>query len=461
MNREHDEIMRAPTSNRLTDNGLIARLLRSSSWVILGYGTSQFLRLVSNLILAKLLFPEAFGLMALISVITLGLILFSDAGIGPSIAQSKRGDDPDFLNTAWTIQVIRGFCLWIAACLLAYPVSLFYAQPDLLFYLPIAAFGMVINGFEPTRIETAHRHLQLGRLTGLNLIAQFTGIAAMIGLAIIWQSVAALVVGGLVTALSMLVLTNAFLPGLKNRFRWEKPAVHELVTFGKWIFLSTVASFFWSQGDKAIMGKFLTLQTLGIYNIGFFLASFPLLLGQNVAGRVMIPVYRDMDKSEATKIKRIRYGLTGGLMALLTLMALGGPWIVEQLYDARYLASSAVVVAVSIAIMPAIIGMTYDQAALARGDSRRYFVLCAVRAGLQVSLMMVGVIYAGLVGALIGMALAGLLSHTMLVWLARTHNVWDGRHDCLFFLFWCCISILTYILHGTMILDLLGPVKGL
>lgn len=450
--------MRAKASTLMKDNGLIARLLRSSSWVILGYGTSQVFRLVSNLILAKLLFPEAFGLMALISVITLGLILFSEVGIGPSISQSKRGDDPDFLNTAWTIQVMRGIALWITACLLAYPVSVFYGQPDILIYLPIAAFGMVINGFEPTRKETAHRHLQLGRLTALNLIAQFIGVVAMVVLAVIWKSVAALVFGGLITSLVTLVLFNQYLPGLKNSFRWEKSAVRELVTFGKWIFLSTLSSFFSSQGDKAILGKFLTLQSLGIYNIGFFLASFPLLLGQNVTGRVMIPVYRDMDGKDAEKVRRIRYGLTGGLVFLLAVMALAGPWIVGLLYDARYTASGAVVVMVSVAMMPAVIGMTYDQAALARGDSRRYFVLNATRAALQVGLLLAGVLQAGLIGAVLGMGIAGVLSHIMVIWLARAHNVWDPRHDTIFFLIWFGIAALTYVLHATVIFELLGKV---
>jgi O-antigen/teichoic acid export membrane protein len=389
-------------------------------------------------------------------MITVGLILFSEVGIGPSIAQSKRGDDPDFLNTAWTIQVIRGFCLWVVACGLAYPVSLFYQQPDILLYLPIAAFGLVINGFEPTRIETAHRHLQLGRLTGLNLIAQLIGVVAMISFAVIWQSVAALVAGALVTSVATLILSNLFLTGIKNTCRWEKSSVSELISFGKWIFLSTLSNFFSSQGDKAILGKFLTLQNLGIYNIGFFLASFPLLLGQNVTGRVMIPVYRDMDSNDARRVKRIRYGLTGGLMGLLALMALAGPWIVGLLYDARYMASGAVVVAVSVAMMPAVIGMTYDQAALARGDSRRYFMLHAIRAALQISLLLIGVLTYGLIGALCGMALAGLLTHIPVIWLARAHGVWDMRHDSVFFIFWISIALLTYVLHSTLVVDLLG-----
>jgi len=67
---------------RFRGAGLMARALRSASWLLLGYGGSQALRLASNLILTRLLFPEAFGLMALVSVITVGLALFSDIGLG-------------------------------------------------------------------------------------------------------------------------------------------------------------------------------------------------------------------------------------------------------------------------------------------------------------------------------------------------------------------------------------------
>ena len=156
--------MFSKVSQALGGNQLMARVARSASWIILGYGASQGIRLLSNLIPTRLLFPEAFGLMALITMVTVGLTLFTDVGISPSITQSKRGDDPDFLNTAWTIQMIRGTCLWACVCLAAYPVSLFYEQPDLAVYLPIAALSLFLGGLSPTRIETAHRHLLMGRL---------------------------------------------------------------------------------------------------------------------------------------------------------------------------------------------------------------------------------------------------------------------------------------------------------
>lgn len=166
-----------------TGNGLLARAMRSSALTVAGFGGSQVLRLVSNLVLARLLFPEAFGIMAIVSVIIQGLMQFSDVGVSPAIMQSKRGDDPDFLNTAWTIQMMRGLGLWLAACALAWPVAQIYDSPLLMQLLPVAGLSLLITGFNPTRLDSAKRHLRFGRVTVIDFTVQITGILAAIGLA--------------------------------------------------------------------------------------------------------------------------------------------------------------------------------------------------------------------------------------------------------------------------------------
>jgi len=434
----------ATLGDYMRGTGLMARLLRSASWSMAGYGASQALRLASNLILTRLLFPEAFGLMALITMVLVGLSLFSDLGIDPAISQSKRGDDPDFLNTAWTLQVIRGFILFGVLCGIAGPLATFYEEPLLATYLPIAGLSLILSGFQPSRVATAQRHLAMGRMTALELVSQVIGLIVMIGLAYATQSVLALVVGSVLQTCALLVLNLVFLPGQKNRFRWEKTAVSELIGFGKWIFLSTAFFFFSSQGDKAVLGKVLSLDMLGIYNIGFFLASFPVALGMHVAYRVLIPVYRERPASESAenfrKLSRMRHAATAGVVSMVFALALFGPWLVDFLYDDRYALAGGIVVLVCVVKMLQSIGITYDNAALAAGDSRRFFLVNAARALLQMGCLILGFALFGLIGGILGIGVALICGHPFVVWLARSHQVWDARHDLLWFVVVCIAS---------------------
>ena len=416
--------------------GLFARAMRGSAFTAGSYAISQVIRLGANLVLTRLLFPEAFGLMALVSVVLVGLAMFSDMGVGPAISQHPRGDERAFLDTAYSINVARGGLLWLLTCALAYPVAALYDAPDLRLLLPVAGITLLIAGFNPTRIDTANRHLLLGRLTLLDLMAQFIGIAAMLLLALVMQSVWALVIGAIFGSAAKLVILAKWLPGPANRVRWDKEAAHDLIHFGKWIFLSTACGFLLAQGDKAIFGAYLSLQELGVYNIGYFLASFPVLLAGAVVGRIMIPLYRDHPPAASaanfTKMRRLRFGVTGGTLILLAVLALTGVALVEVMYDARYAGAGAIVVAIACMQMPGVVGMTYDQSALAAGDSRTYFLLMALKATVQTAAFLIGAAQGGVMGALLAQAIALVLLHPAIVLLARKHRVWDPVHDAVF-----------------------------
>ncbi len=417
----------------LRGDALSAKAIRGVALTIFGFGGSQVLRLISNLILTRLLFPEAFGMMALVYVFMQGLNNFSDVGITPSIMQSKRGDDRDFLNTAWTIQVIRGALLWVCTCILAYPAAQFYDAPQLGQILPIIGLTLVISGFNPTRLDTANRHLQFGRLTAIDIASQVVSLIIAVIAAWILGSVWALVISGVIGGLVQLAFLSFFLPGERNRFRWEKEASNELINFGKWIFLSTVVGFFLSQGDKIILGKYLSLETLGIYNIGFFLASFPLLLGGTVTRRILIPIYRERPPKESRanfkKLQKMRFLLSAALLCMMASLAMMGSWLIEVLYDPRYILAGGILVVIACAQLPQLIALTYDQAALAAGDSKRFFVLALSRAVLMIAGLVIGVELYGLLGALMGQGLAMTLVFPVVVWLARHQGTWDPVHD--------------------------------
>ncbi|MFD1195102.1 oligosaccharide flippase family protein [Seohaeicola saemankumensis] len=417
----------------LTSGGLSARLLRSSFLTVAGFGFSQVMRLLSNLVLTRLLFPEAFGLMGIVVVFMIGLQMFSDVGIGPAISRSTRGDDPVFLDTTWTVQILRGIVLFMAGCLLAYPISVFYEEPLLFGMLLLASVQFLVAGVMPTRRETANRHLALGRVTLLEMAAQVVGLIIMVGLAFWLQSVWALVIGTVIGSLVQVTLMTLYLPGYRNRLRLESEALREVIQFGKWIFLSTIFGFLLVQGDKLILGKFLALDLFGIYNIGFFLGSFPMMLGMMVVARVLIPVYRDCppaaSRENFLKLRKMRVLVTTGLLLLLACLAFVGPLLVDLMYDDRYLSAGAVSVLIACINIPVVIGLTYDQAALAAGESRRFFFLTLIKASLTILGLLIGVSAGGLIGALIGQGIGILAAYPALVWLSSRLGVWDPLHD--------------------------------
>ena len=437
---------------------LTARVVRSSSLAMGGFAFSQGLRLLSNLLLTRILFPEAFGLMALVMVLLSGLSMFSDVGTSQAIQQSKRGDEAIFLNTAFSIQIARGVLLFLLGCAFAYPVSRFYGEAVLFPMIMVASVQFLFSGFMPTRVETANRHLLVGRLTMIDMASQVISLLIMLALALWLRSVWALVLGGLIGTANKVMLSHFFLPGEKNRIAWDPTAFQELFHFGKWIFLSTAFGFIISQGDRLILGKFLALDDFGVYVIGFFLGSFPLMVGAAFNGQLLIPVYRDrpprQSRENFLKLRKLRTTVSAIIFVLLAILAFIGPWLVDVMYDDRYLSAGVIVVLLSCFSFPVVVGMTYDAAALAAGKSSYFFFLSCMSATLTVIGLYFGVQWGGLVGALVGKMLGTVATYPIIVWLAWRLGVWDALHDLAFALIGLAIATAALWWHWPSIVGL-------
>ena len=302
-----------------------------------GYSIARLLRLASNLLLAHMLFPEAFGLMALVNIVVVGLTMLSDVGLVPGIVQSRRGDDPIFLDTAWSIQIGRGFVLWIAAWLLARPLADFYAQPELARLLPVAALGIVFAGFNSMALASFRRHLKLGRLTVLEIAPQLAGIVVMVGWAYYQRSVWALVAGSLTGACLRTLVSHA-MSDRRDHLCWNPEAARELLHFGKWIFLSTLVAFLSTQLDRLIFAKMIPLGQLGVYGIAAMFATIPIEILSRLGSSVVFPAFsRKLEGSDlGSSYRRARLPLLAVSGLTVAPLAAAGIPLIETLYDLRY-----------------------------------------------------------------------------------------------------------------------------
>lgn len=407
--------------------------IKGSIWVFTGFGLGQILRLASNLILTRLLFPEMFGLMSLVSTFTIGLRLFSDIGISPSIIQNRRGNEPEFLNTAWTIQIMRGFALWCCCFIIAWPAAKFYNEKQLIWLIPILGITTFIEGFNSTALVTLNRDLSLGKLTILNLSTQIIMILTMIVWA--WQSptIWALVAGNIVSVMITMILSHRMIPNYHNRLHWDKSAVRELFSFGRWVFISTAMTFLAAQSDKLILGKFFTFSMLGVYSIAFQVSDIPNKIIQQISNKIIFPVIsnfnmlpRDMLRD---KISQKRLLLLLGIVVLIALFVSFGDLLILFLYDKRYEDASWMLVILSLGLWPRLSILTAAPALLALGKPFYFAFGNSIKVLYIIVCLPLAFFYMGYIGAIVVIALDDVPLYLIANYALWREGLLSGRQD--------------------------------
>ncbi|MEM8730021.1 MAG: oligosaccharide flippase family protein [Pseudomonadota bacterium] len=424
---------------------LSARALRGSALVLVSQGGSQVLRLLSNLVLTRLLFPEAFGLMALVQVVLVGLEMLSAVGVRVTIIQHPRGRDPLFLNTAWVVQIGRGVLIWLVVLAAAGPVSAFYGHEELQFLLIVAGISVVISGFQSTNMASANRELVLGRLTIVELGAQTLAILMMILLAWLTGSVWALIFGRITMAISLVTLSHTILPGIRNRPAWDPKAFWDIFHFGKYILFGSAAAFVISNGDRAVLGKFVSLAELGVYNIGFVMATLPIVVARRLSSQILLPYFvhaREGDTGlQRQRIRRARSAVALGFISVSLFLALIGDWLIGVLYSDAYRLAGPLTVLIALAFIPSIILEAYSQYLLASGRSAHQSILVTMQASLQLALMIFFVGQYGLIGAVMAPPLAIAAIYAPTAFIMRKQGIWDPKLD---------IALLLYAIAGAV-----------
>ncbi|MEM9843196.1 MAG: oligosaccharide flippase family protein [Pseudomonadota bacterium] len=454
-------VVKRKISDALKGDSYKSRAVRSTAMVLLSFGGENFLRLASNLILTRLLFPEAFGLMALVQVVITGTTMFSDMGFRGAIVQDKRGDEPDFLNTAWTLQILRGTLLMLIVLGLANTAAEFYEEPLLAELLTVAAFVPFIGGFISTRVLTANRTLQLERLTFIKLGTKLVGVIIMVILAWQLQSVWALVIGNLIGPTLLLICSHTLMKGVKNRPRLEWDATKRLFRYGSFIFLASASVFFVNDGDRLILGKYISLEELAIYSIALLLASVPKKLSTAISSHVIFPLYARRPATESEKnrknLNRARWMITTPLVLAAACFSFIGDPLVRLLYDVRYEAAGPVLKLIALAILPTITVQSYLRSPLASGHSGRYAAYQIAAGFLHLGLLLLLVPPMGILGAILTVPLSTLIIYPVMVGMIRPYNTWDPLHDMTFFGLSALLSLFVIWYYYDLLAPILAP----
>ena len=383
----------------------------ASAWTIGGAVINQVLHLGSHLVLAQLLFPEAFGIIALVGLFV-GLVgQFSDIGVGPNIIQNKRGDDPRFLNTAWTFQAIKGLGIWVCLVAIAHPIARIYNEPSLASYLPVMGLSAIIGGITSTYLVTLNRHLQIAKLTLIQLTATVVGIAVTITWALLSPTVWALVAGSIAGSLTTMIISHLMPSRMRNRFCWDPDTIRSLLGFGKWIFLNTLVGSLATHMDKLILGKLIPLELLGIYAVAHRIPYSIEALINRINRKVILPVIsrrNELPRAELrSKILRHRAPAIAVVAVGLGVLASCVDQLIIVIYDHRYHEAAWMAPILVLGLWPSLLSATVHSSLVAVGQPQyrtfgSFVRLIMVAAGLYIGFHLFGLPGVVVVVALVG-----------------------------------------------------------
>ncbi len=412
---------------------LESRALKGTYYVVFFYGAAMGLRLLSSVVLSRLFLPQYFGLMALVTTVIVGMNLFSHVGLQDSVIQSPRGDEPVFLNTAWTIQVIRGVGLFLVSIPLAWPVAKFYHEPQIVALLPALGFSCLISGFSSSSLLTLARHMGVGRLSSLELVTQLIQLLVTLAWAFVQPTIWALVAGRLAAELARTIISFWMLPEMRPRFAWDRACVHALVKFGRWILVGTALTFLALQSDRLILAKLVSFQLLGVYGIAFSLSDIPRQIILQFCTRIGYPFIAKFSGRPRSEYREIFLKYRRPVLAIGGLLIIGvvltGDKFILRLYTKPYHGAAWMIPILAVGLWHTLLYSTTSPAIFSLQKSHynafAYLLYCIA---LYVALPL-GFHLWGMVGAVIAVALSDVPVYFVTAYSAVREGVGTLRQD--------------------------------
>ncbi|WP_417585050.1 oligosaccharide flippase family protein [Nitrincola sp.] len=315
--------------------------------VIVGQG----LRLLSNLILTRLLIPEMFGVMMIALVFLIGITMLSDLGLREKFIQSPNAEKQEFIDTCWSMQVIRGVVITLLTLIFSFCLYLFgvagyinensaYAAPELPLLIAFFGFTALLNGFNSIGIYYHYRKVNLYVLAKISLISQLVGTILMLVAAFYYREIWVLLISPVLAAIIKLCLSYSYASDIRANFRLDKECLIEIISFSKWIFIGSVLSYLSINADRLLLGGFLSTAELGVFSVAFMLSMAAKDLFSKIikdvaypklthVARIMPEKFKDTMYSLRLKIDFITWSIAGFMFGF-------GSVFVTVLYDERY-----------------------------------------------------------------------------------------------------------------------------
>jgi len=307
----------------------------------------SLVRLISSVTLTRILYPEAYGIVVMMSMAAYVLEMVSDIGATALLVRHARGRDPAFLHTVWSVRFLKGL-LNAAILFFAAPwIANWYQTPLLELSLRIFSLTFLIKAVESMTFLLAMRDQRSRVISYAELISACISTTFVIVYSYFSRDHYGMIFGMILNTLCVVSISYIRTDRVWPKFMLEKDAVKEIFGFAKYVTPSSIVTIFVSQFDKIIFLKLFDLRLMGLYGVANGIAGPVESLGTRINHMVLYPrcakYFREDPDNVANRYYKENYKLLALIIALPAIVAgLASP-IIQLLFDARY-AGAAVVI---------------------------------------------------------------------------------------------------------------------
>lgn len=309
------------------------------------------LRLVSTVILTRMLAPDIYGVFAVILVYQYMLEMFSDLGLRSFVITKEDEITEELLQTCWTISVLRGFVILVISALIALTISFFqargvfdsansYSAP----VLPYALFALggisLMLSFQSMNPFVHERNMAFALVSLSVILSSVLGLVVTITVAYQTPTVWALVIGSAAQFGFQMIYSHLAFSGPRMRFRWHQLSANLILSRGKWLMGHSSLTALSASADRMLLGILLDSSTFGLYYIAVQVRDFGNGFLNLVNARMGLQVFTHILNAPTDVFRRNYYryrmvfdalaGLGAGSLIMLA------PAIVDLVFDDRY-----------------------------------------------------------------------------------------------------------------------------
>jgi lipopolysaccharide exporter len=414
-----------PIAEILHGEGLKARVFRGGAWLGTGSFAEQVIRFGRNMVLARLLAPDAFGMMAIVLSACSVLHTLMDIGVREALIQNPRGSEDEYVGAAWWMAFGRALSFGIFISIAAPFVAKFYGNAELSPLFRVSAIGVLFDGAVSSRAYVAIREMKFRKWAVINHGGAICGVLITVILSFYIRDAWALVIGYSSESVGRSVLSFAVCPYLPPR-KVPMAAVRDLLSFSRKAFGLALLNLIFARTDIFVLAKLRSATDLGLYSMAIYLVQTPASFLTNILGQTLLPAFSQVQQDKA-RTNRILIHVTSALvlvgMPAFVFMFFCGRSLITLVYGARYASATAPLIAASAVTLVNVLNAQITTIFYARGLPQLHR-----RCVLVMAIMMIVLIYpfAKLFG-LVGGQLACLISIVVgyVFQLERVHHITD------------------------------------